>query len=203
MINDCTALIMAGGQSQRMGQDKASLLLGEQSLLQHVSAIVLPMFAQVVVSVRAPRPDIALPQVCDTYPDAGPLAGLYAGLSGARTAWVFAVATDMPFVRTKLIEQLAALRADLLATGAERPRAIVPVVGGHPQPLAAFYARDSLPVIEGLLASEGRCGLRTALARLPVRYVEEAELRAADPELSSFFDLDTPEDLARAGKRSA
>ncbi|MBK9026916.1 MAG: NTP transferase domain-containing protein [Propionivibrio sp.] len=75
MIEDCLAIVMAGGQSRRMGHDKAALLIGEQTLLQRVAGTMQQVFPQVLVSVREPRSKIRLPQVCDAYPDAGPLAG--------------------------------------------------------------------------------------------------------------------------------
>ena len=140
MIVDCTAVVLAGGESRRMGSDKATLLLGDQSLLQRVVDIVQPIFAQTLISVRQPRPDIDLPQICDAHANAGPLAGLCAGLEQATTPWIFAVATDMPFVQPALIEQLAGKR-----TGYQ---AVVPVVHGHPQPLAAFYSVTCLQAIQ-------------------------------------------------------
>jgi molybdopterin-guanine dinucleotide biosynthesis protein A len=190
MIPDCTAIVMAGGESRRMGRDKASLVLGEQTLLQRVLMIVQPLFAQVLVSVRQPRPDIALPQVCDAYVNAGPLAGLCAGLEQATTSWIFAVATDMPFVQPALIEHLAQQR--------DACQAVVPVVHGQPQPLAAFYSTSCLETIQAILSGTGKHSLRAALAQLSVRYVDESELLVADPGLRSFFDLDTPQDLAMA-----
>ena len=194
MIQDCTAIVMAGGDSRRMGRDKADLVLGEQTLLQRVLMIVKPLFAQVLVSVRQPRPDIIdLPQVCDAYANAGPLAGLCAGLEQARainSPWIFAVATDMPFVQPVLIEYLAQQRDDC--------QAVVPMVHGQPQPLAAFYSTSCLATIQGLLSGTGKKSLRAALAHLNVRYVDESELLVADPGLRSFFDLDTPQDLVVA-----
>ncbi len=202
MIDDCTAIIMAGGESQRMGSDKATLMLGDRTLLQRVIKVVQPMFPHVLVSVRQPRPDIDLPQICDDYADAGPLAGLCAGLTHSRTPWIFAVATDMPFVQPALIERLAQQRAGF--------QAVVPVVHGHPQPLAAFYSTACLETIRAILAgneerNSGRNGapsrrrsLRAALESLNVCRVGESELQAADPGLRSFFDLDTPQDLAAA-----
>ena len=194
MIADCTALVMAGGQSQRMGRDKASLLLGEQTLLQRVLTVVQPLFPHLLVSVREARADIDQAQICDAYPNAGPLAGLCAGLRAVQTPGLFAVATDMPFVQAALVERLAARRF----SGVQRWQAVVPLVGGHPQPLAAFYAKACLPQIEALLQGDGKRSLRAALDRLSVCYVDEADLRAADPGLRSFFDLDTPQDLATA-----
>jgi len=190
MIEDCTALILAGGDSRRMGRDKASLPLGERTLLQCVAAVLQPLFPQVIVSVRQQRHDIDLPQVCDDPAVAGPLAGLAAGLAQVRTPWVFAVACDMPFLTESVILQLAQRRVDY--------QAVVPVVQGHAQPLAAFYAASCLPVIRDNLAGGSRHSLRAVLERVRVCYVAEAELLAADPGLQSFFDLDTPQDVAQA-----
>lgn len=193
MIDDCLAVIMAGGDSRRMGRDKASLVLGEQTLMQRVAEIMQVVFPQVVVSVRTPRADIALPQVRDGFSDLGPLAGLCAGLDYASqngVPWIFAVATDMPFLRPALIEQLANYRSGV--------DAVVPLVDGHPQPLAAFYSIDALPAVRALATGEGKRSLRAALERLQVAYVHAADLMTADPGLDSFVDLDTPEDLAKA-----
>ena len=190
MIADCTALVLAGGQSRRMGDDKTRLVLGGATLLQSVIGLMQPLFARVVVSVRDYRPEIDAPQVCDAYPDAGPLAGLCAGLAHAGSDWIFAVAADMPFVQAALIERLAEQRGAC--------QAVVPVVQGHPQPLAAFYAASCLDPLQVILRGGGKRSLRSALEALDVRYVDESELLAVDPGLRSFFDLDTPQDLAAA-----
>ena len=192
MIADCTALVLAGGESCRMGGDKTQLMLGERTLLQSVIAVVQPLFDRLLVSVRNYRPDIAAPQVCDAYAGAGPLAGLCAGLAHADSAWLFAVAADMPFVQAALIERLAQQRGDC--------QAVVPLVHGHPQPLAAFYAASCLDPLLAILRGSGKRSLRHALEALNVRYVDERELLAVDPGLRSFFDLDTPQDLAVARK---
>jgi len=173
-----------------MGSDKASLLLDGRSLLQSVTATMQQMFPEVVVSVRRHRPEIELPQVCDDPSYAGPLAGLVAGLGYITTAWAFAVACDMPFVVPEVIELLAHRRAGR--------QAVVPVVQGYPQPLAAFYACDCMEVIRAHLDSGGKNSLQAVLERLDVCYVDEAEMLAADPGLRSFFDLDTPQDVAHA-----
>lgn len=190
MIKDCTAIILAGGDSQRMGRDKANLLLGEQTLLQRVIATMQKTFPHVIVSVRQPRPEINLPQVCDDLRYAGPLAGLAAGLGHIATPWAFVVACDMPFVEPAIIELLATYRPEY--------QAVVPVVQGHPQTLTAFYAGSCLGTIRALLLAGGKNSLRAILEQLQVRYVDEAELLKADPALRSFFDLDTPQDVAVA-----
>src|SRR5574340_1035340 len=189
MITDCTAIILAGGDSQRMGRDKASLMMGEMTLLQTVAATMRQLFPRVIVSVRQPCAAIDLPQVCDEQAAGGPLAGLAAGLGHVTTPWAFAVACDMPFVVPEVVELLAGLRA--------RHQAVVPVVHGHPQPLAAFYAASCLAVLRASLAAQQK-SLRGVLQQLDVRYVDEAEMLAVDPLLRSFSDLDTPQDVAAA-----
>ena len=194
MIAECTAVILAGGLSRRMGHDKATLPLGETTLLHGVIDVVAPLFARLVVSVGAPRADLPWPQICDEHPGQGPLAGLYAALTQVDTPWIFALATDMPFVAPPLVEALAARRAGF--------DAVVARVRGHPQPLAAFYStRCRAPfaaLLEGDVADGRRRSLRAALETIAVDYVDERELLAADPGLHSFFDLDTPQDVDRA-----
>jgi molybdopterin-guanine dinucleotide biosynthesis protein A len=143
----------------------------------------------VIVSVRRPRAETELPQVCDEQPDGGPLAGLVASLGQITTPWAFMVACDMPFVVPEVVELLAAYRSG--------HQAVVPVVHGHPQPLAAFYAASCLVPLRASLSGQQK-GLRAALQQLDVRYVGEAEMLKVDPHLRSFFDLDTPQDVEAA-----
>lgn len=186
MISDCTAIILAGGDSKRMGRDKAALPFNGETLLQSVITNVQPLFAQTLVSVRELRGDVALPQICDGQADGGPLVALISALEAITTPWAFVVACDMPFVAPALITHLASLRAD--------HQAVVPEVNEHAQPMAAFYARSALPLLQSSLAS-GNKSLTGALKALDVRYVAADELVQFDQQLHSFFDLDTPQDL--------
>jgi molybdopterin-guanine dinucleotide biosynthesis protein A len=171
-----------------MGQDKAGLIFQGQPLLHRVLAVVQPMFAQTLLSVRQPL-DVAVPQVCDRHPNGGPLVGLVSTLECVTTPWAFVVGCDMPFVASDLIEQLASLRGD--------HQAVVPVVAEHPQPLLAFYAQSSLPQLREQLAA-GNTGLTAAIRCLDVCYVQRQELLSSAAILRSFFDLDTPQDVAAA-----
>lgn len=190
VIADCTGLVLAGGESRRMGIDKPGLAFGGTTLLARAVGRLQDVFPHVVVSVRAPRADVTVPQVCDEHPAGGPLAGLCAGLAAVETPWVFAVAADMPFLHPQVIRQLAERRNGV--------QAVVPLIQGFPQPLAAYYATSALPTIRALLDAPGKHSLRAALEQLNVRLVDESTLRAVDPGLRSFFDLDTPADLAAA-----
>jgi molybdopterin-guanine dinucleotide biosynthesis protein A len=189
MIEDCTAIILAGGNSKRMGRDKASLPFNGDTLLQRVIDSVQPIFTQTLISVRQHRADIALPQIYDVQSDGGPLVGLISALEATTTSWAFVVACDMPFVVPAVIVQLSNFRA--------AHQAVIPVVGEYAQPLAAFYARSCLPALQHSLES-GNKSLIKALNALDVCYVAEDELLKFDPLLRSFIDLDTPQDVALA-----
>ena len=198
MIEDCIGLILAGGESRRMGCDKTSLEFAGQTLLQRAIGFMQTQFPQVLVSVRQRRTDIDVPQVCDAVPCAGPLAGLCAGLALAKeqhASWGFALAADMPFLNPALIGLLAQRRHGF--------QAVVPLVRGHPQPLAAFYSVSALPLMQAVLNEAGKHSLRSALERLAVCHVNENELLRADPSLRSFIDLDTPEEVAANSTNSA
>ncbi len=173
-----------------MGQDKANLLWGERTLLQSVAATMQLVFPQIIISVRRPRPPMDWPQICDDPAYSGPLAGLHEGLAKARTPWIFAVACDMPFITPRIIEWLSGYRGGF--------EAVVPVVQGYAQPLAAFYATSSLDTVREILHGNEKNSMRTVLARLNVRYINESEMKEVDPALRSFFDLDTQQDVIQA-----
>ncbi len=172
-----------------MGRDKALLPLDDKTLLEHVICSMQQTFPQVIVSVREPRAGVELSQVRDEQAGSGPLAGLAAGLAKVATPWAFVVACDMPYISSQLVE--------LIYKSRKNHQAVVPVVGGYPQPLAAFYSVSCLDVIRQALAGQDK-SLRGVLQQLDVCYVDEAGMN--DAALRSFVDLDTPEDYAAALK---
>jgi len=189
MIDDCTAIILAGGDSRRMGCDKVMLPFDNQPLVQSVISVVQPLFAETILSVREHRAEISLPQITDRQADGGPLMGLISTLSNITTSWAFVIGCDMPFVSSELVKLLATQRAG--------QQAVVPVVQGKLQPLAAFYERSCVPFMRASYAL-GDKSLMGAIQHLRVRYISENQMVKVDPELRSFFDLDTPQDLAMA-----
>ena len=192
MIEDCTAIILAGGDSRRMGRDKAMMPFANQTLIQSVITIMQGLFPVTILSVRDYRKEIDLPQVCDMQTNGGPLTGLVTTLGRIATPWAFVVACDMPFVSPQLVEQLAKHRA--------RQQAVVPVVQGHLQPMAAFYSVSALAVMRATL-SLGDKSLSGAIKHLNVSYVDETRMLNSDAAMRSFIDLDTPQDWAKAQER--
>ena len=175
MHESITGLILAGGASRRFGTDKARASVGGRAMIARVFEAVSAVTGEVLVSVRAGGGDYGLAArvVEDAVPDAGPLAGLEAGLRACRTPWLVVVACDMPFLTPEALEAVTRARAPGLdAVVARTP-------DGRLQPLCACYHTSVLPVVAARLRS-GRRSMRGLLERLgAVRVVPlpEAPLR--------------------------
>lgn len=198
-----TVLILAGGRSTRMGRDKAWLELAGAPLVEQVATRLLPLAREIIFSANDPgafdelirRLPLPAKVAVDVHGDAGPLAGLHAGLSAATNNLVFAVATDMPFVNRRLVEVMAVAcrQADAVVPRVQVPGFAMP----QPEPLHALYRKSCLPAIEAALNS-GRRRVASFLEDVDVCYLDEDVLRQVDPELRSFRNVNTPDDWAQA-----
>ncbi len=183
-----TLAVLAGGESRRMGRNKALLPINGRPLILHIIERLRPLADEVIVVARSPAPYTFLhvPIAIDRYPGAGPLAGLHAALSAARGEWVMLVACDMPLVRAEVFAYLLSLTSNV--------DVVMPRVGGREEPLHALYRRATcLPPVEEALAA-GQRRLIAFLPRVRVRYVDEEDLRKVDPALLSFRNVNTPEE---------
>ena len=183
-------LILAGGQSRRMGRRKAELILQGETLLSRTLRQVRPLCDRLLVSVAAgTSPTLpGVEVVPDAYPGRGAIIGLASGLRAAGES-VLALAVDMPFLNPDLLRRLIAL-----APGWD---AVVPRPGPFFEPLHAIYAPACLPVLEDQIRSSVM-QILPAYTCLRVRYLEAEELRRFDPAGLAFFNINTPEDLRRA-----
>jgi molybdenum cofactor guanylyltransferase len=177
-------LVLAGGDSRRMGRPKAWLKVGDTFLLRYVVDRLAPTFSEVMVSFAEPEQllePVPYRIVFDRKPSAGPLAGLEAGLAGARNEVVFAVACDMPYVTQDL--------AQVAVAAARACDAAIPRVDGRPEPVCGAYRRSALPFITGAI-NTGRFRAADIAAELDVTWLE-----GLDPGL--FRSLNSPQDLER------
>lgn len=183
-------IVLAGGKSERMGRDKALLMRNGLSLLDHVLQVASEISRNiVVVADRADRYPLAIGRgVADRFPGAGPLGGVITGLEELGEGVHLAVACDMPSLQTPVLRCLLALAAE----GAD---CAVPSVAGRLEPLCAAYSASALAPLRDCF-EEGERALHRALSRLRLRTVSEAELRALDPELLCFHNINTPEEAA-------
>lgn len=201
-----TLLVLAGGRSRRMGQDKLWLLLDGVPLIERVVRRVLPLATEVLLSAnhstrcealanRLRQEGVPARVVADLYPTAGPLAGLHAGLTTAQHDLLLALAGDMPFVNLALVEHLVSLAPgyDVVA-----PRLPHPATGELAwEPLHALYHRACLPALTARLAA-GERRVQSFFPDVRVREIGAAEVARYDPEERSFFNVNTPEEWRQA-----
>jgi len=185
-IENCTAVILAGGKSKRKGSDKAAIKLQGKPLLAHVLEKMEPLFSGLLISVHTLRPGLKHTQIIDDSTGRGPMVGIKRALEEAKTDWVFVIACDMPFVSTPLIQELANKR--------ESHDAVVSHVHDRPQPLFGFYATTCLPMMETQIQLRQRSMMRL-LDKLDTCLVSELEVKKIDPSLKSFISLDTVEQV--------
>lgn len=193
----CHGIVLCGGQSRRMGRDKARLALGSRTLLEHAVATLRPL-ARTIVLACGPADryaDLGLPRVLDTLPDGGPLAGLDAGLASADAAgseWAIAVACDMPLVTTDVLIALAEFaRASALDVG------FLETAGGV-EPLCGVWRVHTRAAVRAALDAGERKVLsfeRFALASGRTPRVGSTVLEAFD---GAGTNVNTPSDLDRA-----
>src|ERR1700686_3293210 len=143
-LMQASLLVLAGGDSRRMGRPKAWLEAGDTFLSRYVLDRLVPVFSEVMVSFAEPEQleePVPYRIVFDRRLSAGPPAGLEAGLASARNEVIFAVACDMPYV-TKEFAQLAVVAA-------RRCDAAIPRIDGRPEAVCGAYRRSALPFITG------------------------------------------------------
>ena len=183
-----TAVILAGGQSRRMGKDKLRLSLAGETLLERTLRRFSAVFPKVLVSTASPEryPELGECRVYDRYPGAGPLAGLHAALMAAGED-VFLVGGDMPFADPDRAQRLIALCGDC--------EACVLVDGeGRWEPLFGFYRFSALEKAEAML-SAGQNRMTGLLSQLRLREVTLAELGEESDSL--LRNLNKPEDYEK------
>ncbi|HMA35324.1 MAG TPA: molybdenum cofactor guanylyltransferase [Chloroflexia bacterium] len=191
------SIILAGGQSRRMGQNKALLRLDPAgpTLIERVIAAVQP-WGPVLVVTNTPETYafLGLPMVPDApsgAPGQGPLAGLWSGLEAATPPYNFVLACDLPHIKPALLAAMAALPRDYDVLV---PRWTAPDGGEQLETLHAIYSKACRPAIRTCL-ERGQRRMISFYPAVRVRYLDEPALRASDPTLASFRNLNTPAEV--------
>jgi molybdopterin-guanine dinucleotide biosynthesis protein A len=186
-----SGIVLAGGSSSRLGQDKALVCIAGRSLIERVIDVLRPLVSNIVLVAQSSEPlaYLGLPVVADVYPGVGTLGGLHAGLSAIHTEYGLVVGCDMPFLNAGLLR--------FMISQARGYDVVMPRVAEYYEPLHALYARRCAPTVERSILA-GRRRIRHALADLCIRYIEESEIDRYDPDHLSFYNVNTPVELERA-----
>ncbi len=187
-----SGIVLAGGQSRRMGGiDKALLEVGGRRLIERVATVVSRVFDDVILITNSPEKFsfLGLPMFRDLIPGSGALGGLYTGLSACKGRWGFLVACDMPFLNDKVISRMVGL--------IDRHDVVVPKIGGRHEPMHAIYSKRCLPHVKDLVMA-GDFRILDLFHLVDLLEVSEGELAVFDPELRFTMNLNTPAELEEA-----
>ncbi len=189
-IKDVTAFVLAGGQSRRMGQDKALLCLDGEYLIRRPIRALQALIADVRIVGNPERyQDLRLPVIPDCVESAGPLSGIYTALKNCPTSHALVVACDMPLIHAEFFRLLL-----------QKPRDADAVVmrfdDGFLEPLCCLYSRRSLGAIEAALAM-GQLKVSDFFECVNAVYVAEKELDDAGLSRKIFSNVNTQEEFQR------
>ena len=189
-----TGVILAGGKSRRMGEDKRFLTVGGVTLLDRCRSVMLETFSEVLIIAAqdsAPMEGQGGRVYQDLIADCGSLGGLYTGLHYARHDRIFVVACDMPFVAPDMVRFFVNREPEADIVMGRLPEGL--------QPLHAVYGKRALPVFERMARAK-RLKIQHIVSEpsLSVVVVDPAEWAGIDPSSQSFQNLNTQADLEAA-----
>jgi molybdopterin-guanine dinucleotide biosynthesis protein A len=196
-IVGASAIVVAGGRSSRMGRPKASLDFGGVPMLARIVSELKRRFAEIVV-VAAPESEdlfqIDIPgikTIRDETAFRGPSDAIRRGLDAVTNEIAFACSCDLPLLDAGVAAAIVAMLGDF--------DAVIPIVGEKLQPLHAAYRKRCADALAAL-ATRGESRLIAIADAVNTRRISENDLLDLDPELRSFFNLNTLDDYQRALK---
>jgi len=189
----CTGVILAGGLNRRFsGREKALIRFGETRIIERIFAVLENLFKEIILVTNSPLNytewDTFI--ATDIIPVRSALTGIHTGLFYASYDYAFICAGDTPFLNGDVIKIL-------LSAMEPRWDVIIPETSAGLEPLCAVYSKQMLSTIEGNLA-RNHFKIGQSFRKGRVKKIKESILREKDPELISFFNVNTPEDLDRA-----
>jgi molybdopterin-guanine dinucleotide biosynthesis protein A len=199
-----TVCIQAGGQSSRMGEDKALKPFLGRPLIQRVAERLIPIADEVIVTTN--HPDnfrfLDLRLVSDLKPGRGALGGLYTAIASASRSTVAVVACDMPFASPTLLRAASRMLVEeevdvVIPSVAPRAKRAGKSVEGY-EPLHAVYRRDTcLPAIEAAIDAD-QWKVIAWFPQVKVRILTPDEVKEYDPSGLAFWNVNTPEEFSKA-----
>ncbi len=184
-----SGIILSGGLNTRIfGQNKSFLTIGQETFLQRLIRKLRPLFSEMILVTRQPDlypiPEIEV--VSDIYPIRSSLTGIHAGLVQAKNQYAFITACDTPLLKPELVQIVIKFCDPEVAV-------VVPEKEGHFEPLCAIYSKKCLPLIEKALL-EKELKINKLFQKVPIKVVPQKILEEVDPELESFYNVNTLED---------
>lgn len=193
-----TGIILSGGLSTRLsGRNKAFIEIQGRRIIENTYRIFSRLFKEIILVTNQPElyGEWDFKVVSDIFSVRSSMTGLHAGLYHAAHPFAFAVACDSPFLNEELIRSV-------LSHVTPETYIVVPRTELGYEPLFAIYSKQCLPALEESITA-GRYRIVEIFDRGPTTRIPASKLRKADPELLSFFNINTPADMEKARKELA
>jgi len=186
-----TGIILAGGESRRIGRNKALLKIGGKQVIKLIVEKLKVVFDNVLIVANSSfdYQFLGVKVVQDIISKKGPLGGIYTGLLTSQSKYNFICGCDMPFLSLDLLKFMISEIND--------SDIVVPVVKGFLEPLHSIYSKRCLPAVRSHLKAED-LKVKNFFPEVKCRYLPEFKIKKHDPELLSFFNLNTPQLLELA-----
>lgn len=191
----CTGVILAGGRNSRFsGKNKAFIRVGGKRIIDCIYAIFQDLFEETILVTNDPLQYLEwdCKIVTDLFPIRSSLTGIHTGLFYAATDNTFFTACDTPFLKKEVVETIVAR----IETDAD---VIIPETSAGLEPLCAVYSKKCLKPVENQLAQQ-KLKIQGFFQKVRIKKIPENIFLEKDPDLISFFNINTPEDMARAEK---
>lgn len=188
------AIILAGGESRRMGFNKAFIKIGGVPVIKRQVRLLKQIFKKIIIVTNQPQKYKlrGVKVVCDIVPRCGPLAGIYSGLLASDSFHNFVVACDMPFINASLIKYLLKNKNNY--------DMLIPQINKENHPLFGLYSKNCIPVIEEKLRQH-ILKVITILPKVKSRFLSRQEIRRFDKGMLSLVNVNTQEDLKKVRER--
>lgn len=189
-----TAVILAGGNSSRMGFDKQCIELNGKLLIEQQIQVLQNIFSEIIIVTN--KPELYKAYNCklqaDQLKDFGPMGGIHAGLMVAESQFAYFIACDMPYINQAYILHML----DIINTTNVSTQAVITRFGHWLEPFNAFYSKSVISVIEQAYIWKTK-KISSVLEKAQVNYIEELEARSYSPDWSMFTNINTQKDLTR------
>jgi molybdopterin-guanine dinucleotide biosynthesis protein A len=188
MKTNLTGIILSGGKSIRMGENKAFIEIGGIPIIYRIHKLFAKLFKEIIIVTNQKEIFSGLDAkiYTDLIPNRGVLGGLYTGLFFSSSPFSFCVACDMPFLKESVI--------NFLIKKIDGYDVVVPKTKDGLQPLHAIYSKNCLEPIKRII-EEGGFKIIDLYWMVKVRIVGEQEFFSLDPMRESFINVNTPEEL--------
>lgn len=189
-----TSIILAGGKSLRLGQNKALQVIQGKSMIQLVADRLTTLSREIIIVTAHGEAipcssTVRIKTVADIHPGKGSLVGIYSGLVASSSARAIVVGCDMPFLSIGLLDYMTQVSSTF--------DVVIPRIRDKLEPLCALYSKICLAPIKELL-EQNELKISRLLSTVKVKYVGKEEVDTFDPEHLSFFNVNSRDDLEKA-----